>query len=171
MIYVVVSTNKRGTKNFHGGRDGLARITTKGDAENLLKSVLVSKPDAEIMKFKNMNEAGLWAVSFDARWNPPVVAPVAASPMTTAELAEKFGVDKSSVDSFMAFVVDNLKREPKLREFLKTNPEAFMKVSIENWLRVTRELYNELIEGTSDFAKKFNDDLYENLKTVSKTGL
>ena len=81
--------------------------------------------------------------------------------MNSKELAAQFGLDQSAIDSFLTFMIDNLKREPKLRKFLKTNPEAFMKVGIENWMRVTSEIYNELIEGTSEFAKKFRDDVWE----------
>lgn len=57
MIYVVVSSNIFGRKKFHVASWGSARITTKGDAENLLNKVLPKYPDAEIMKFKTMGDA------------------------------------------------------------------------------------------------------------------
>jgi hypothetical protein len=81
--------------------------------------------------------------------------------MDTKELAEQYGLEQSSIDSYITYVQDNLYREPKLREFLKTNPEEFMRVSMENWMRVMDETYNELIEGKSGFAKKFRDEIWE----------
>lgn len=81
--------------------------------------------------------------------------------MNSKELAAQFGLDQSAIDSFLMFMVDNLKREPKLRNFLKTNPDACIKLGVEKWMKMTNEVYNELIEGTSDFAKKFRDDIWE----------
>ena len=173
MIYVVVSTTKFGMKKFHSGRDSLSRITTKGTAERVLKEVSQKTPDAEIMKFKNMTEACQWSITFRPDFGKTTEAPApktteAPAPKTTADLAAEFGLDKSSIDSYLTFVTDNLKREPKLREFLKTNPDAFMKTSIENWMKTTTAIYNEIIEGTSDFAKKFRDDLWE-MNNTNKT--
>lgn len=81
--------------------------------------------------------------------------------MNSQELATKFGLDKSSIDSFMTFMVDNINREPKLREFLKNDPDACMKVGIEKWIKMSTEICNELIQGTTDRAKKFRDDIWE----------
>ena len=81
--------------------------------------------------------------------------------MNTQALAQQFDLDQSSIDSFLTFMVDNIKREPKLLEFLKTDPDACMKVGIKKWLKMSTEVCNELIAGETDFAKKFRDDIWE----------
>lgn len=81
--------------------------------------------------------------------------------MNTQALAKQFGLSQSAIDSFLTFMIDNLKREPKLREFMKYDPDGCVKAGIEKWLKITTEVCNELIEGTSEFAKKFRDDLWE----------
>jgi hypothetical protein len=72
MIYVVVSSNIFGNKKFHVANWGSSRITTKGDAENLLKKVLPKYPDAEIMKFKNMGDAEVSIGAYNTKLNKNV---------------------------------------------------------------------------------------------------
>lgn len=77
------------------------------------------------------------------------------------QMADEFGVDADALQCLIAYLWSNIKSNDDLRAAFLLDPGAVLQQGVEAWIASSTRLFDELIEGKSDFAIEYKRKLAE----------